>query len=1762
MSEENVQVENTVKLEGGTYEILRNRMASHGKDLRERLDQLNTRRKEIFGSIDTALIGNERVTTENNCLAQDFVAFGNKFLFGYNVTIGLKFELSLNDVFSMYEFSDGTFHAQDLSFIQDEKFLSNFRDLYKYYKKARFIKFSEKGHYLYMVFRIGDSVNDLKVFKWQINEDSLTYLDDRSVHEYEFPSQHEFEWTRTTRDMHVDGEHPHISIEDRVFVETVGGDLTIKVEDNTEDGAGIYAEDVEHQDQTLDDGEIYYSIVGSLILFKIRPYQEKQYRYIVFNEKTQTAVRIDEIADSCILLPDDHGIIFSNGYYLQNGDYKVFDSDLDNMLFERRIVSPNGEDFLFCFYNRADGVYILLSYNLISMTVSTPTICHGFTTFPDGKMIYFKGDEEPKKHHAIQIWQTPFVSSNFEPDASEFAEDYLFKLGNKDIVRCMAECSEALVLLNKDDSYSGLYLDIVKKTTDILDAYFWIDNENAFKLNEPLKELKDSATAAIDEFDKVVRVKRNTEEQTKTTSKKAEDILKDITYGKFGAINDFVQSLAKLRAVRGEIITLKDLRYVDLTSVEALEEQVKEQTEKLSSKCVEFLLKDESLDPYRQQVAEQEATIDTLTKVTDAKEIDESISESSTQLEMLIEIVTNLKIEDATQTTRIIDSISAIFSKLNQVKAALKNKTKDLMSSEGIAEFNAQMKLLNQSVINYLDVTETPEACEEYLTKVMVQLEELESKFSEFDDFIVQIVEKRDEIYSAFEQKKLGLVEARNRKASSLMTAAERILKGVKNRVENYKDINEINSYFAADMMIEKIRDLVQQLVDIGDSVKADGIQSQLKTIKEDAIRQLKDRQELFVDGENIIQFGPHKFSVNTQKLDLTIIRRNDDQYFHLTGTKFFEKIEDAEFLATRPVWEMDVCSEDRSVYRAEYLAFKLLEAFSNNEFEQAGEELLALEEEAFLQFVQKFMGPRYAEGYVKGIHDADGAKIFRELLRLHSSIGLLRYAAPTRALARAFWYQFADQERKELITAKLKSFGVMKGLFQGQKTQAKFVAELRELIQTYVDETSLFESKYVANAAEYLFHELCEGGKMVISFEASELFKEFQKHLKAKRFYVKLEDAIKSLENDTVGCFELIRNWVTAYVDECCPEEATIYADEVTALIFTNSLELTAVTEVSVSCDLEKMLGDHSVLEKGNYRLNFNDFILKLQGFERDIVPKFNAYVQLKKDLSERCKKEMRLHEFEPRILSSFVRNKLINDVYLPLVGDNLAKQMGVVGENKRTDLMGMLLLISPPGYGKTTLMEYISNRLGLIFMKINAPAIGHHVTSLDPVEAPNASAREELNKLNLALEMGDNVMIYLDDIQHSNPEFLQKFISLCDGQRKIEGVYKGEPKTYDLRGRKVCVCMAGNPYTESGDKFQIPDMLANRADTYNLGDIIGDTADTFNMSYIENALTSNPVLNKLNTRSQKDVYALLQIAETDSRDGVEFEANYSAEEVNEIISVFKKLIVVRDIISKVNQQYIISAAQQDEYRTEPPFKLQGSYRNMAKITEKVLPVMNDEELQTLILSHYENESQTLTTGAEFNVLRFRELFGAQSDDDVERLEGIRKTFAKNLLFNGADETDPMTQVVVQMGQFSEGLSNIKDAITKRAEAPKEAVSAEPVQSHLQLSDETLEQLKSLFADRLLQAPEKEAEASEPKELEIIPKKVEIVNTVPEFFAHIVNDQLKLMEAWMQPMLESNLKHGADLSKLTEALESMKQDFVHLQSFVGKGKQEVKKTK
>ena len=92
----------------------------------------------------------------------------------------------------------------------------------------------------------------------------------------------------------------------------------------------------------------------------------------------------------------------------------------------------------------------------------------------------------------------------------------------------------------------------------------------------------------------------------------------------------------------------------------------------------------------------------------------------------------------------------------------------------------------------------------------------------------------------------------------------------------------------------------------------------------------------------------------------------------------------------------------------------------------------------------------------------------------------------------------------------------------------------------------------------------------------------------------------------------------------------------------------------------------------------------------------------------------------------------------------------------------------------------------------------------------------------------------------------------------------------------------------------------------------------------------------------------------------------------------------------------------------------------------------MNDYELETLILSHYENESQTLTQGAEFNFLKFKELTNFISGDEKDRLASIRETFQRNQKLKGYG-SNQNAQILEQIESISTGLFSISKAIEIR---------------------------------------------------------------------------------------------------------------------------------
>jgi hypothetical protein len=644
-------------LGSATYEIIRQRLQAQGTLLRERVNQLNARRQEVFGTVEFKLLQSDRVTTIHNCIPRDMVQLGReRFLFGFNVQFGLKQEIKLEDVFAIYhrDEADGAFKESTLDVLQQKQFLTDFKRLYQVYDRAVFSKFSLIEGNLYMVFQIGAGVNDIAVVKWAFQGGQLRYLDGRAETDFRrvgFPPQYEFRWLTPSRESFRYGDYPHVSIEDRVFVECVGGDLTIKIEDNTKTGEGIHAEPVDDKFQKVDDAEIAYALIGHLILLRIRPYKETAHRYFIYNEKLQTAQRVDSLGQSCVLLPEDHGLIFPDGYYLATGELKQFESRERGMTIERVVQSPNGEDSLFVFHNYESGQYVLMPYRLIQQKVDERITCNGFSLFPDGHLLLFRADDEPQKHHSIQLRQTPFYQPGHEPAGKR--DTFLYQVGNKEVVRALAETSEVLTLLGKENPYAELYTDLVKRSGAILDTYPWLSTPDGLQIDAALKQLREVADKAVDEFDKVRRLQREAVQRVDDLKARSEERFRTVRRASFKTLDDFVHNLAALRQLRGEIITVKEVRYVNVAQLDELEKIVVAETDTLSKSCVKFLLEPTALNLYRQQADEQLASVEKVSKSTEGKKLEKAASDTGAELEMLIEIVNGLEIEDATETTRI-----------------------------------------------------------------------------------------------------------------------------------------------------------------------------------------------------------------------------------------------------------------------------------------------------------------------------------------------------------------------------------------------------------------------------------------------------------------------------------------------------------------------------------------------------------------------------------------------------------------------------------------------------------------------------------------------------------------------------------------------------------------------------------------------------------------------------------------------------------------------------------------------------------------------------------------------------------------------------------------------------------------------------------------------------------------------------------------------------------------------------------------------------
>ena len=1538
-----------------SYDLLVGRLRETGAALRAAAATLNDQRAEVFAARPMTLAEAERFRTETPSTPTDLVVIGDLALLAHDPVVSGK--RSVSDLFTLYRLErvgDADWDVLPLApgspgwFLADPSFGRDFEELVTYYADARVRALQLVDDTLLMVFRIGDELSDVRVLRWRLADGTAHYLD--AYGELAPDAPDDVDWRTVGREAITAGRAPVLDLDGLVMLDLEGGELVARVPDPVSGPRVVHREPVDEPGQDLAELRVRTARVGDLLVIGLTPYREPHERFYVYNRLTGALTRDDGLAGGVRTLPGGQGVVFPGGYHLGNGEAHTYlEAAAGTWRFHQRIVAPNGEDVLYAYDDPAGRRYLLCGYNQVTKTMANPVPAAGYGRYADGTMLVLREAREGTRVHSVGIYTSPYCDPDvYEPPVP--TASFFGRVGNPELVAVLGECFALARDVERPGFNEAGFEAITVRCRSLLDTYPWFADPEATALGEQVRRLGKTAGQILDEFAAVTAARKAAHEAVQQAAAEVAAYRADAGI-ELRDTAAFIDRLTAGSVLLGRLGGLAEQPYVDAEAVAALRADATDLQGALAERTLEFLTRDDALVPLADEIAAAEADAGRAPTAQQAAASGTRIDEVGQRVVVLTDVVGGLEAVDAPTKTGVLAALADLLARRNAATAAVASRVDALRTTEAGAEFAAAMAVLTQRASAAAASAADPGSVDAALATLEAECETLDARFGDVAEFSAAVADKRDEIYGALDDTARGArVRAgrpgRSSRAGRPAGARRRRRPGV------------------PQCRPRRVRDVLRHRFP-GREGRPHGRR---------VARAGRGRPGRRARG------GPRRHAgdgpARRGRPRRPVRRRRQRPHRAAPLRRQHHAVRPAPDADRARGWARAAAHRHRSRRPA------------------AG---------------RRGGGHRAGGDPGPPVRDADDAA--SGLPRLRAAGGRPdRRRRPRRGAAPARRRLLARHPRRRrrpaarghgrgvaLTGAVDRRDGprrrcrVAAGTGRRRPTGARPAARRRPSPGRGAGPPAARRrarprrrvvgrrrgprggrrcgrgSVDGAAAAGYLVD---HGERLAVSTQADTLATAVVRWARASGV---------ELKGASLGD-------IAAYVGDVVPPSADGEAplpagrlDEA-ALAVRHAGQLAAPVAADLRVTVSGLLSTHPRIRGGTLVLDVDVASSAYRRYVADGLPRFREAAAARRHFLQGKRVELGVDGLKATPIGSFVRNALIDDVYLPLIGANLAKQLGRDGAAQ-----GALMLISPPGYGKTTLVEYVVGLMGFALVKINGPALGQGVTSLDPAAAPDAAAAAELVKLNQAFAMGNNVVCYLDDIQHTSQELLSRFIPLCDATRRIEGVWRGEPRTYELAGRRFAIVLAGNPYTGSGERFELPDMLVNRSDVHNLGDVVAGRADLFARSYLEVAAGSNPTLAPVVLGDRGDLDVFLRATQGEPVEARALSRPYPAADVRAVTAVLAHLVRARDRLLLVNEAYIRSATLDDGLRGEPPFLLQGSYRNMAKLAARIVPAMTADEVEGVLADHYRTEAQTLADAAAWNLARLAELIDPDSPAAAE---------------------------------------------------------------------------------------------------------------------------------------------------------------------------------
>src|SRR5690606_38718517 len=145
---------------------------------------------------------------------------------------------------------------------------------------------------------------------------------------------------------------------------------------------------------------------------------------------------------------------------------------------------------------------------------------------------------------------------------------------------------------------------------------------------------------------------------------------------RFERVQDYVAALQAVSAQRGHLLTIRELRYIDTAVIDAMEAELIAAHERVGEATGAYLSDAAALAPLNARLADVDAKAQAAQSVAALREPQQDLAALASDLDLLSELMASLRVDDATQRTKIVEAIAELYARLNQARVRAEQRRK------------------------------------------------------------------------------------------------------------------------------------------------------------------------------------------------------------------------------------------------------------------------------------------------------------------------------------------------------------------------------------------------------------------------------------------------------------------------------------------------------------------------------------------------------------------------------------------------------------------------------------------------------------------------------------------------------------------------------------------------------------------------------------------------------------------------------------------------------------------------------------------------------------------------------------------------------------------------------------------------------------------------------------------------------------------------------------------------------------------------------